>query len=111
MKIQFTSALVATLMALNNSALATNRVTLHVAPAGNDAWSGMLAISNATRTDGPVSSLNGAVVRIRELRAQSKDRPAALALIQAGEYPITTPLVLTSADSGISFEAATGARP
>jgi hypothetical protein len=71
----------------------------------------MLASPNPARTDGPVASLNGAVARVRELRAKRNDRPAALVLVQAGEYPITAPLVLTPDDSGLRFEAARGARP
>ena len=74
-------------VALTTSALvAADSVTLHVAPTGNDAWSGALASPNPTHTDGPVASLAGAVARIRELRAKRNDRPNALVLVQGGVY-------------------------
>ena len=111
MKIQFAPALVATCFTLTCSLSAADAVTFHVAPRGNDAWSGALAVPNPGRNDGPVASLAGAVARVRELRGKGKDRPAALVLVQAGEYPITSPLALTPEDSGLRFAAAPGARP
>ncbi|MEI2722492.1 MAG: right-handed parallel beta-helix repeat-containing protein [Verrucomicrobiota bacterium] len=112
MRIQLAATLVSMFVALTTSALvAADSVTLHVAPTGNDAWSGALASPNPTHTDGPVASLAGAVARIRELRAKRNDRPNALVLVQGGEYSITTPLVLTAEDSGLRFAAESGARP
>lgn len=100
----------ALLLGLSHSP-AADAVTLHVAPAGNDAWTGTLESPNPARTDGPVASLAGAVARIRELRAKTSERPSTLVLVQAGEYPITAPLVLTPDDSGLRLEAAPGAHP
>ena len=90
--------------------------TLHVAPSGNDAWSGRLAEANADKTDGPLATLAGAREAIRKLKT-----PAALAepvrvVVAQGVYTLTEPLVLTPDDSGsptcpISYEAAPGAKP
>lgn len=110
MRIQVASTLVAACFAVASSARAADPVTWHVAPAGNDAWSGALASPNPARTDGPVASLAGAVTRVRELRAKGNDRQTALVLIQTGEYPINAPLALTPDDSGVRFEATAGAR-
>ncbi len=98
-------------MALAYAALAADPFTIHVAPTGDDAWSGGFASPNPARTDGPVASLAGAVARVRELRAKGNHHAAALVLVQAGEYPITAPLALMPDDSGLRFEAAPGARP
>ncbi len=86
-------------------------VTFHVGPNGNDSWSGLLENPNVTRSDGPVLSLNGAIARVREVRAKRSDRPAALVRVQSGEYLIHAPLILASEDSGIHFEAIPGAKP
>ena len=42
---------------------------LYVAPHGNDDWSGKLAQPNATHTDGPFATLNGARRALRHLQA------------------------------------------
>jgi hypothetical protein len=43
-------------------------LTIHVAPGGDDHWSGALTRPNAARTDGPLATLEGARDRIRTLR-------------------------------------------
>jgi hypothetical protein len=53
-RIQLALTLVATCFALTCSAQAADAVTSHVAPTGNDAWSGTLVAPNPPRTDGPV---------------------------------------------------------
>jgi hypothetical protein len=108
--IRLPAVLFAVFGSLTCAALAADTLTLHVAPTGNDAWSGALTAPNQARTDGPLASLGGAVARVRELRANRRDRPNAVVLVEAGEYPLSAPLTLTPEDSGLRFEAASGAR-
>jgi hypothetical protein len=90
--------------------------TLHVAPDGNDAWSGTLERPNAGQTDGPLASLNGARDAVRKLKAQGPLSEPVHVVIAAGEYFLAEPLTLTPEDSGteacpVSYEAAPGAKP
>jgi len=90
--------------------------TFHVAPYGNDAWSGKLERPNAAKTDGPLASLEGARDAIRRLKAQGPLKEPVRALIADGTYPITGPVTFTPEDSGteacpIVYEAAPGAKP
>lgn len=87
----------------------------HVAPDGNDAWSGRLARPNAAKTDGPLATLTGARDALRKLRAQGM-KEAARVIVADGRYALAEPLVLMPEDSGtaagpVSFEAAAGAKP
>ncbi len=96
--------------------VAAAEIVLHVAPDGNDRWSGRIARPNAARTDGPVSSLDGARRAIRRLKqAGAPDEPIRV-LVADGEYPLRAPVVFTPDDSGtarapIVYAAAPGARP
>lgn len=87
--------------------------TLHVAPNGNDAWSGTLSAPNSARTDGPLASLLGARNAIR--RQADRSQPITVSIAD-GRYPLLEPLLLEPQDSGtadapISYTAAPGARP
>ncbi|MBI5388069.1 MAG: right-handed parallel beta-helix repeat-containing protein [Verrucomicrobia bacterium] len=118
-----TKALCRTLLAL--SALASLvlgnlqpalALDLHVAPDGNDAWSGQAARPNAARSDGPLASLAGARDAVRKLRAAGPVNEPIRIVVADGRYPITAPLELTPEDTGtarspVSFEAAPGAHP
>ena len=108
----FGPAMVLILAASNPSPAAT----LHVAPNGNDAWSGRLAEPNADKTDGPLATLAGARDAVRKLKAQGPLTEPVRIVVADGVYPLNEPLVLTPADSGtatcpISYEAAPGAAP
>ncbi len=85
---------------------ATAGAEIHVAPEGDDAWSGRLPAPNAARTDGPVASLAGAVAMARHLPAGEPRR----VVLQAGRYHVPSTVVLGPADSGLTIEAATGAQ-
>jgi len=89
-------------------------LTLHVAPGGNDAWSGRLAASNASQTDGPLATPAAARDRIRALK-KAGPLPAGgvVVLFAAGRYELAQPLALTAEDSGtadapIEYRAARG---
>jgi hypothetical protein len=94
----------------------THALTLHVAPDGNDAWSGRVERPNPARSDGPLASLTGARDTIRKLRATASSRESFRVVVAGGAYFLTAPVVFEPADSGttdawISYEAAPGARP
>jgi len=111
-KHSFGPAMAIVLAAWNSSPAAT----LHVAPNGNDAWSGRLAEPNADRTDGPLATLTGARDAVRKLKAQGPLGEAVQIRVADGQYVMDQPLALTPDDSGsaehpIRYEAAPGASP
>ena len=90
--------------------------TFHVAPGGNDAWSGRLQRPNAEGTDGPLASLGGARDAVRRLKSQGPLGEAVRVVVADGTYALREPLVLGPEDSGtaetpVVYEAASGARP
>jgi len=78
---------------------AVHGATLHVAPNGNDQWSGALAEPNQAQTDGPLASLAGARDAARKARA-ARPGEAVTVLFRGGVYPITEPVAFTPEDSG-----------
>jgi parallel beta helix pectate lyase-like protein len=99
--------IVMALALLARSALA---LTLHVAPDGNDAWSGKLDAPNVDKTDGPLASLAGARNAARNAR-DAGERGELRVVIANGTYAFTQPVVFEPQDSGVSYEAAAGAKP
>lgn len=96
-------------------AVALHGATLHVAPDGNDGWSGRLEAANATRTDGPLASLAGARDAVRRLRVENPAEPVTV-LFADGVYEIAETVVFTPDDSGteaapIRYAARPGAHP
>ncbi|MCB1126209.1 MAG: right-handed parallel beta-helix repeat-containing protein, partial [Verrucomicrobiae bacterium] len=93
---------------------ASDRVLLHVAPNGNDAWSGTLDSPNADHTDGPFASVQRARDALREIRqshppAASAPRPEVL--VRDGFYTLNEPLTLEPADSETVWRAYANERP
>ncbi|NQT88745.1 right-handed parallel beta-helix repeat-containing protein, partial [bacterium] len=91
-------------------------VTLHVAPDGDDGWSGELVQANEGRTDGPLASLGGARDAVRRLKAGGKAAGPIRVVFADGTYSLAEPVVFTPADSGtadapITYQAGKGARP
>ena len=90
--------------------------TIHVSPAGNDAWSGRYNQPNADKTDGPVATLARARDMIRHWKSAGPLEEPVRVIVADGVYSITEPLVLTPQDSGtescpITYESAPGASP
>ncbi len=90
--------------------------TLHVAPNGNDAWSGTLDRPNPDGTNGPLATLGGRRNAVRRLKAQGPLKEAVLISVAAGTYPLTETLTFEPQDSGtatapIVYQAADAARP
>ena len=91
-------------------------LALHVAPNGNDAWSGRLAAPNADATDGPLATLERARDELRQRRRTGGVTDGAALLVRAGEYELTKPFQLTAEDSGtaaapIVYRAFPGEKP
>jgi len=85
------------------------RPIIYVSPKGHDSWSGSLAESNASRTDGPLATVGAA----RDLLRRMNPARGVRVLIRGGTYPLDKPLQFTSEDSGIegaprSYEAFPG---
>ncbi|MCP5527310.1 MAG: right-handed parallel beta-helix repeat-containing protein [Verrucomicrobiales bacterium] len=75
---------------------------LHVAPGGNDAWSGRLDRPNAEASDGPLASLEGARDAVRDWRQrEDPGRTRAVeVIVQAGRYVMSEPVIFEPQDGG-----------
>jgi hypothetical protein len=83
--------------------------TIYVSPDGNDSWSGRTSQPNAARTDGPVATLERARDILRSDGHAGTD-PSRV-IVADGLYPLARPFSLNDQDSGVTYEAAPGARP
>jgi hypothetical protein len=97
-------------------AASAHAAALHVAPDGNDSWSGKLAGPNRDRSDGPLASLQGARDAVRKLKAAGPLAEPVRVVVAEGNYALTAPVVFSPEDSGtepcpVSYEAARGAKP
>jgi hypothetical protein len=90
-------------------------LTLHVAPNGNDRWSGRVEEPLVDRSDGPLATLAGARDAIRKLKkAGPLPQGGVVVEVSGGVYEMFEPLSLQSQDSGtaeapIVYRAAKGA--
>ncbi len=95
----------------------TERLTLYVSPAGNDAWSGRLGEPNADGTDGPLATIQKARDVIREVNAAPGGLTTPVTvMLRGGVYPQVEPIVFTAADSGtkecpITYQAYPSEKP
>jgi hypothetical protein len=81
------------------SAARADGLTLHVAPNGNDAWSGRLAAPESG--DGPFRTLQRARDEIRKIKkAGSLPVGGIVVELRGGSYEMATPLELSADDSG-----------
>jgi hypothetical protein len=89
-------------------------VTYYVAADGNDAWSGTLPESNATRDDGPFATLARARDMVRQIKQERGSVPGGVTVVvRGGTYVLDEPLEFTAEDSAtgdspISYHAAPG---
>jgi hypothetical protein len=74
-------------------------VTIHVAPGGNDAWSGKLDAPNAG-PDGPFATLERARDEVRKLKKTGGLPGGATVEVRAGVYELPRAFELTAEDSG-----------
>ncbi len=87
----------------------------HVAPGGDDAWTGTLAAPDVAHHDGPFATLQRAQRAVRELPPAARMAPVTV-LVHEGRYELAEPLVFTPEDSGsavapVTWAAAPGAAP
>lgn len=84
------------------AALPTARaIELHVAPHGNDAWTGRSAVLQEAGTNGPFATLSRARTELRSMRAAGRLNAVGTTVwVHDGAYELTKPLALTAADSG-----------
>lgn len=81
--------------------LADAQTTIYVATNGRDTWSGSLSAPNANQTDGPRLTLNGARLRISQLKQQNQLSPlGANVVFMPGTYTFNTTQYFSAADSG-----------
>jgi hypothetical protein len=81
--------------------LPAEALVLHVAPQGNDAWSGRLAAPLADKTDGPLATLAQARDRIRKLKSAGPLPQGGIVVeLSSGIYELPGPLELQAQDSG-----------
>ena len=79
---------------------AAEPLKLHVAPGGNDQWSGRQAAPSADGKEGPMATVAAALKAARAARDASPD--GVTILLRGGVHQLDEPLVLTPADSGLS---------
>lgn len=105
-------AVISTAMLGTNLAFA--QTVYHVAPNGNDAWSGSLAAPNADKSDGPFATLQRARDAVRAFKkAEGQGNKAAIRVeVAGGTYVLDTPFELNAEDSGtenlVQYTAAVG---
>lgn len=76
-------------------------ITVYVAPAGNDGWSGALPDPDAAGADGPLASLEGARDRIRKIKAdRGLPNGGVIVELAPGTYRLEETFVLTAEDGG-----------
>jgi hypothetical protein len=80
-------------------------LTLHVAPNGNDQWSGRLASPAPGGKDGPLATLPAALQAARAARQAGRGGDGVTILLRGGTYELSEPLALTPEDSGSSAQA------
>ena len=68
------------LLSAANAEAPKNALNLYVALDGNDAWSGRLDKPNADKNDGPLASLDGARIKVRDQIKQGLDIPTLIKL-------------------------------
>ncbi len=89
---------------------------IHVAPDGNDAWSGRLAAPNAAGSDGPFATLERARDEVRARRAAAPATAPTTVLLRGGTYRLSETIEFTPDDSGtpdapVVYAAYPGERP
>ena len=110
------SACIAWFAILSITSHAADRIILHVAPDGNDSWSGNPQKPSADKRDGPLATMAGARDALRKIKASAPLAAPVHVQFAAGIYPLDGPVDFSPADSGtaatpITYEAAAGARP
>ncbi len=102
--IKYYSILVFTIIAINSIAFAStqsNETHFYISTKGNDNWSGRLLEPNSDNSDGPLATLDGARIKLREHIKNGLSAPLTV-LIRGGEYILDSTTVFGPEDSGKS---------
>ncbi|MGD0089909.1 MAG: hypothetical protein ABSE73_08305 [Planctomycetota bacterium] len=84
----------------------------HVAPNGDDKWSGRSNTPNAGRTDGPFATVGRAQQAARQGKPnQSAGHGPIVVELRGGVYYLAEPIVLTPEDSDVIYQAAPNETP
>ena len=75
----------------------SEKADLYVSTDGDDTWSGALPEANAAGTDGPLATLDGARLRMREQKQGA--RRDFLVLIRGGTYRLASPVLFVMEDT------------
>jgi len=79
----------------------TARLTLYVAPSGNDAWSGRVTEPNADKTDGPLATPQAAIAALGAYIRSEDGLPSSAEIrLHGGTYALNEPLRITPAEGG-----------
>jgi len=81
---------------------------LFVSPIGKDNWNGHLPEPNKDGTDGPLATVQEAILRVRQLRNQNLLTGIATVTLRKGTYTLLKPVGFTHRDHDIVFQAAEG---
>lgn len=90
-------------------AAAEKRADYYVSPTGNDAWSGKLPEANATKTDGPLATLQAARDAIR--RSRGAGNAPMMVLVRGGRHELSQALTFGPEDSNVTYAAYPGEKP
>jgi parallel beta-helix repeat protein len=74
-------------------------LVLHVAPNGNDNWSGQVADASPDGKDGPLATLKAAIAAARKASPEAKSHGVSI-LLRGGTYELAEPVQLGPEDSG-----------
>lgn len=84
----------------------------HLAPDGDDRWSGRREKAGARGDDGPWATFGGALRALRRLRLRGELQAPVVVRVRGGVYPIEAPIEITAADNWpLTFEACPGETP
>src|SRR5689334_22615272 len=78
---------------------------VYVAPDGDDRWSGRMEVRSADGTDGAKATLGNALGTLRAARQSAPASAAGTIILRGGVYPLTSPVTLVPADSGVTILA------
>ncbi|MBN1543199.1 right-handed parallel beta-helix repeat-containing protein [candidate division KSB1 bacterium] len=76
------------------------RSTFYVSPTGDDSWSGRLAETNRSQTDGPFQTLERARSAVRDYRDNQPTDAEIVVTLMPGEYHRKEAFILDEQDSG-----------
>ena len=81
---------------------------LTISPLGKDSWNGFLPEPNKEGNDGPLATVQEALLRVRQLRNQNLVNGTVTVTLREGNYRLLAPIKVTPRDHDLVFRAAEG---